>query len=221
MKKCFLIVSMLLLSIVGFTQQATVASLQFNVIIVGLQNPLSISVFNCDPESIIVKTDNGTITLEDGRYSTTPSRLGITHFTIYQKKNGKLKKLDVITFRAREWVDPTVIVGGNTGGFIKKEMLIAVGGLKAFIGECGEASPPIIIDSFTTCILRKDTCFYKEIKNVGARFNEETLTALSNTKEGDQIFFKFIYVKLASGSPSLLMPLIFQITDKEEIENSN
>ncbi len=221
MKKFFLLAYLILISIVAFTQKVSITRFNRNDIVVGLTNSLRVSISNCDPKSIIIKTDNGSLFLENGICFTIPKRLGETHFTIFQKKNGKQKKIKIITFNAVDLEEPTLLIGGKTSGIIPKRSLINMPFILAFIGECSEASPQIIIDSFTTCIFRKDTCFYKEVKNIGTRFSEETLIALSNTKTGDQIIFKSIHAKLASGTPSILMPLIFEITDKEENTNSN
>ena len=45
-----------------------IASDYNNVLYAGIENPLTIAVQNISPKSIIAKTDNGTLTGENGHY---------------------------------------------------------------------------------------------------------------------------------------------------------
>jgi hypothetical protein len=86
MKKTLLVLSCLCcFSIFSFGQKFSVAAEKENILYIGMDNPISITVDNLSSKSIIVKTDNGEITGNDGQYVCHPKYVGRTNIMIYKK----------------------------------------------------------------------------------------------------------------------------------------
>ncbi|MGH2565356.1 MAG: GldM family protein, partial [Ginsengibacter sp.] len=103
-------------------------------------------------------------------------------------------------------------VGPSSEGSISGQILKHQQYIRADYECCG-FDARAAIDSFTICIVRGDTCFYNEIKNIGNKFNDEIINALSNIKKDDTIIFKKIFAKGPDDKSIPLKPIIFFITD--------
>jgi hypothetical protein len=198
-----------------FTSSAQTVSIgadQNNILYVGLDNPLTVAVENTSNKAIIVKTDNGTITGNGGKYMFRSTNIGRADIIIYQKIKGQIKEIGRGTFRIQAIPAPVPHVGPSSGGYIKGEILIHQQYIRADYECCGfDAKAPI--DSFTICILRAGTCLYKEIKNIGSKFNDEIINALAGIKKDDTVIFKGIFARGPDNKTIPLAPILFFVTD--------
>jgi hypothetical protein len=181
-----------------------------NILYIGLDNPLTIAVENQSCKSIIVKSDNGVITGSSGKYMYRPGKIGKADIILYKKINGQIKELGRNSFRVKSIPDPVPKVGPSSGGYINMVVLRNQHYIRADY-ECCEGRA--IIDSFTVCIVRGDSCLYKEIKNVGGKFSDEIINALSGIKKDDTVIFKKIFAKGPDYISIPLTPILFVITD--------
>ena len=69
------------------------------------------------------------------------------------------------------------------------------------------------IDSFTLNVIRTDTCYFKEVINIGNKFGSAVVEALMGIKRNDIVIFKKIYVIGPDGRQRLISPLVLTITD--------
>jgi hypothetical protein len=183
-----------------------------NILYAGLDNPLTIAVENTSNKTIIVETDNGTITGNGDKYMFHSNNIGRADIIIYKKIKGQIKEIGRGSFRVIPIPDPIPKVGPSSGGYIKGEILRHQQYIRADYECCGfDARAPI--DSFTICIVRADICLYEEIKNIGNKFNDKIMNALSGIKEDDTVIFKKIFARGPDNKTIPLKPIIFFITD--------
>ena len=196
----------------SYAQTISIGADRNNILYAGLDNPLTIAVENTSNKIIIVKTDNGTISGNGGKYIFHSKVTGKADIIIYKKIKGKAKEIGRGYFRVKSIPAPVPKVGPSSGGYIKGEILKHQQYIRADYECCGfDARAPI--DSFTICIVRADTCFYKEIKNIGNKFNDEITNALAGIKKDDTVIFKKIFARDPDNKSIPLTPIFFFITD--------
>jgi len=125
---------------------ATVSATMMNMLYAGYQNPISVSVPGVPSNKIALSMTNGTLTKKDGsNYVAVPSKVGqdVT-FTVTAQNEGRQQEMGKFTFHVRKLPDPTGYLQytdskGNTsrfkGGRIKKQAVIAAGGVGAAIDD--------------------------------------------------------------------------------------
>ena len=183
-----------------------------NVLYADVDNPLTIAVENCPSNSIIVKTDNGTISGSRGSYVFRSNQFGKADIILYKKVNGKLKQIGKSSFRVKLIPDPIAKVGPSAGGKIQRIILKSQQYIRAdYAGVDIDINIPI--DSFTVIIIRGDTCISKELKNYTSKFSKELTDALAEIKQSDIVIFKDIYSKRYNGETRILDPIFFFIRD--------
>ena len=211
MKKAVIILFTFFWYFISSAQKFSISADVNNVFYVGFDNPLTIAVENYSCKSIIVKTDNGTVTGNSGKYTFYSNKIGKADIILYRKINGKIKEIGRNSFRVKSIPDAIAKVGPSSGGYINKVVLSNQQYIRA--EECCGFEGRPRIDSFTVCIVRGDTCLYNEIKNIGGKFSEEIISALSGIKKDDTVIFKRIFTKGPDGISIPLAPIIFFITD--------
>lgn len=106
-------------------QVFSVAADESNLIYPGIDNPLTIAVENVSAKDIIVKTDNGTISGKEGKYTIHTDRAGTATVYIFKNINGKLKEIGTKKFRILALPKPVAKVGPSSGGGIPGPVLAA------------------------------------------------------------------------------------------------
>ena len=212
MKKSILFLFFLGFCFITKAQVFAIAADANNIFYSGLDNPVTIAVEKYSHKSIIVTTDNGKITGSDGKYIFFTAKTGRADIILSVKINGRLKEVGRSSFRVKPIPDPIPKVGPSAGGFINKVVLRNQQFLRADYECCGFEAHAMI-DSFTVCITRGDTCLYNEIKNTGGKFNEKVMYALSEIKKNDTVVFKEIFAKGPEGTQRVLTPILLFVTD--------
>jgi GldM C-terminal domain len=210
MKKEAIIFLLFFAYFISNAQKFSIAGDKNNTLYLGLDNPLSIAVENYSCKSIIVKTDNGTISSASGKYIFHSTKIGKAEIILYRKTNGRTKEIGRSTFRVKSIPDPIAKVGPTSGGYINKVILRNQQYMRADYEYCNCRAT---IDSFIVCIVRGDTCLYNEIKNIGGKFSNEVISALSIIKKDDAVIFKKIFAEGLNDISISLAPILFVITD--------
>jgi len=208
MTRTFLIIIILLVTVVSKSQDISIANEKMNIFYKGIENPISVAADGVSNKSLIIKANNGTVSKQYGYYSFRSDSIGKAEIIIYKKVQGKLKEIGRRAFRVKAIPDPIPKVGPSTGGRIATAVLKAQQYIRADIGNF-DIDYKIQIDSFIICIIRSDSCYYKELKNVGNKFNENTIEALSEIKGGDTVIFKYIFGKNIYGELMEFPSLVF------------
>ena len=191
-------------------QLYSVASNYNNVLYARVENPLTITVQNISPKSIIAKTDNGTLTGKNGHYVFYTDTGDVAHITLYKKTSSGLVKIGVNSFRVRQLPDPPTHLGSYFSGPIPLDYIRSQPGLKT-----GQESifylRGIPIVSYTLNVIRNGNFVFKELKNEGAMFSEQVQAALRKVLPGDSIIFNNILAKRDDSTLTILSPLTFTI----------
>lgn len=182
-----------------------------NILYLGVDNPITIAVENYSANEISVKVDNGELLGGYGRtYVYRGSKPGIVTFTIYKKSN--LQVIGRSMFRTKYIPTPIAKVGPSGGGDIEKVILENQQFIRADL-ENFDFDARLTVDSFTISIIRIDTCYFKQIKNIGNKFSNAVVEALKAIKKNDIVIFDKIYALGPDGRTIKLSPIIFNITE--------
>ena len=211
-KAILLIITLINLSLNSLSQKFSVSPDKNNVFYIGVDNPITIAVENTSCKSLIVKSTNGEIEGKSGTYVLCSSKVGRADIIIYKKVAGHLKEIGRSYFRVKSLPDPVAKIGPSSGGNISKVILQNQEFIRAEL-EGFDFQLMSRVDSFTICIIRGDTCLYKEIKNIGGKLNAQVKNALSGIKNNDTVIFKKIFASGPDGVSKGLAPILLFITD--------
>jgi hypothetical protein len=144
-----------------------------NILYIGISNPLSVAVENIAANTLVIKTDNGLIIGNNGKYEATPTIQGKATYFIYKKNNGKLKKVAAAIFRVKHLPNPVFRIGPcNSGCVIQKKTIVNQQYVRVDL-ENFDINARFQIKKFTVCIIKNDTCRLDEIDNIGNELNSE------------------------------------------------
>jgi len=191
-------------------QLYSIASDNNNVLYAGIENPLTITVQNISPKSVIAKTDNGTLTGENGHYVFYTDTGDMVHITLLKKTSNGQVKIGMTSFWVRQIPDPVASVGIYTSGKIPLAYIKSQAGIRTDHSSI-YYKKGIPITSFTLNIVRNNNYIFIVIKNQGNTFSKEVQNALSHSRAGDSIIFNNIFAKRHDGTLTILSPLTFLI----------
>ena len=215
--KSFPLISIIFL-VASFTygQNLVVAADEFNIAIVGVDNPLSIAVGNVPAKLLIVRAKKGKITQIDGRYIYQSNEPGEDEVIVYKKENNKLREVGKKTISVHSFPSPEAFIGTIHCGKIQKKSLLAMGGIIARWNNSDIFMDATArIDSFSVCVNYHDSCAYRSTHNVGNRFSPETMALFGTLRNNDIVFIKDIYSTLPSLEKAILSPIYLTITDEK------
>lgn len=147
---------------------------------------------DCIPDdSLLVTTDNGTITGSHGRYQVTPAHSGTIKFSILAKNSMQIKKTDSLLFRVN--IQPVEAqFNGQTRGRLRKSAICINPAPQIIPTCCGMER--YTTDSFTVIVLRKKAIIYRNmVRKQDSILNNKTYRFFSTLKNGDEVIFKKIH----------------------------
>ena len=175
---------------------AVVAPTNMNVLYLGIDNPISVSVPGYPASKIIAKSSNGklnTVSKNKGMYTVKPDKLQNNNtpiISLYVEEDGKKKLIGKADFKVKKVPLPVAMVKGKKGGAISKNDLLAGQMLVAEMEDF-----PFDRDALSFGIVSYETVAYYEDqrsnvpKNKGARFSDDVKGAIQSTKAGKEISF--------------------------------
>ena len=193
-------------------QHFSVSADKNNVLYIGVDNPLTITTEKIPCNQIVVSTDKGQINGIGCTYIYRDFDPGFVNIKLSKKEDGKLSEIGQRGFRVKNIPNPIPKIGPSSGGDIQKVVLINQKFLRAEL-DFFDYDVKFNVDSFTICIIRNDTCLYKEISNVGSKLNDKVIAALKEIKKGDFIIFKKIFAKGPDAIERLISPLVLTISE--------
>jgi beta-lactamase regulating signal transducer with metallopeptidase domain len=165
-----------------------VALTKANVVYIGIENPVNISVAGYKANDIAVAIDNGTITGENGEYIIKAAKPGKTVITV--KAGGKVVK--ETTFNAKFLSDPVVAIASPEsgrlikGGRITKEALLKTGGIICTV-ENADVDIPIKVVSFTMSVITNDHVQGMTATTANDRFSPEQIKLIQSMTTDQRI----------------------------------
>jgi len=209
MGKALLIYQLLLFSFIfSFGQKVAVSADKNNILYLEVDNPLTIAVENTSCKELVVKTDNGEITGQNGSYAIRPKSIGIANISISIKQNGKLRHIAKRTFRVKYFTDESNVefyIGNCSDNCtISKSLLENQHFVRAVVVK-SDMDARLPIDSFGVEIFSHDTVKMKH--NIGDEINQDLKSEFTLLNDKDILVFKNIYCHRLDGTIIQLNPI--------------
>jgi gliding motility-associated protein GldM len=189
----------------------TVSADKMNVVYLGLENPISVSVPGIPNERLTVSTNNGTLkSAGNGKYIlnvTQGSKLDVNVFATME--NGDKRNMGSINFRVKRIPKPFAKFGDLIeSGVMPKNVIASQFGLVAYYENFDFNIVPKI-KSFTMAITVAGGSI--ELKSNSNLFTEEMKTQLKQVKKNQRIMFENIRAVGPDGIEVKLSPLTVKV----------
>lgn len=171
-------------------RSATISADKMNVLYVGVDNPLSVSVAGVPSQQIQVRGTGITLTkASNGKYTTKPTRIGDAKITI---SGGGLQPT-TFKYRVKRIPDPTVKVGRKNGGVINAAEFKAQRGIIPHL-EGFDFQARCKIGSYEVARVPKNGDAQVH-KNNGGTYNNRIKRMVQQATRGDVYYFSSIKCK--------------------------
>lgn len=183
---------------------------KMNVFYLGVDNPVSLAAPGVRPDLIEPEISNGElIKTTGGGYIVRPKVAGKKcEISVYAKINGQRRKLQTQEFRVKEVPDPVVKVAGERGGTIKKNLLVAAGGVEVEL-EKFDFDMKFKVQSFNLYTVVDG--YTQDIRTNGASFTPEQIKLIKNLKRHQILIIDQVMVQGPDGTTRKLTPISFKI----------
>lgn len=192
---------------------ATISPTKMNVLYIGVDNPISVSVPGANSKDVNVTATGAGITLKkvkDGEYLATVKSQGKATISVSATMSGKTMNMGTMEFRCKAIPKPTAMVGTYTGGRIPKESLLTQGGLRVSM-EGFDFPVKYNVTSFSMSFNTGGDA-QAPIQATGSQFNAEMKAKLSKLRRGNKVYIENIRAKGPDGEKAVSNPqMIFTI----------
>lgn len=192
---------------------AVISPTKMNVIYIGIDNPVSISVPGVPNDKVSVSTEGGGLSLKKvtgeqyiARATTQAQDAKITCIGDF---DGKKITMGAQTFRVKTVPNPIAKVGGVTGGPMQKSTLMAQPGITPVM-ENFEFELFFKITKFTFSMYGKGKDPI-DLSSSSNQITQQMKDAMARGKAGDKVYFENIYATGPDGSTRKLAPVNFVI----------
>lgn len=182
---------------------------KMNVFYLGVDNPVSLAAPGLPPDAIEPQINNGEIIKTAEGYVVRPKVAGKnSEITVYATIDGQKRKLQTQVFRVKEVPDPVAKVAGYREGKIKKNLLLAAGGIDVEM-ENFDFDMKFTVQSFSMYTVVDG--YAQDMGAKGAFFTTEQLKMIKNLKRNQILVIEQIMVKGPDGSIRKLPSISFKI----------
>lgn len=190
----------------------TVSAINMNVLYVGVNNPLSISVSGIPAENIFPIISSGTLKpnrSKGGWIATVPVECKQATITVSVKTNGGMKRMGSEIFRVKKLPDPDPFIASKKEGFVSRNDLIVAGKIIARMPDDFEFDYSFQILSFRMTMQRGFNVYHYDSQS--GKLTEEMIRQIGNTNRGQGIIFEEIVARGPDGKDRTLSPLVVTI----------
>lgn len=192
---------------------ATISPTKMNVLYIGVENPISVSVPGANSKDVNVSATGAGISLrkiKDGEYVATVKSQGKASINVTANMGGKNMNMGTMDFRCKVIPKPTAMVGTYTGGRIPKESLLTQGGLRVSM-EGFDFPVTYNVTSFTMAFNTGGDA-QAPIQATGSQFTAEMKAKLAKLRRGNKVYIENIRAKGPDGEKAVGNPqMIFTI----------
>lgn len=188
-----------------------VSPTKMNVLYVGVDNPLSISVSGYADDQITAGISQGSLRRagEAGAWVARVTRPGRASVNVsVSGSDGKSKSMPSIEFRVKTVPDPVAKLGGQTGGYMNKNVMLHHTGLGAIL-ENFEFDMRFIVTGFKMSV-NVDNFMYTKSSN-SYQITPEMKALLQKARPPSKVYFEEIKARGPDGTTRNLSPLIFTL----------
>ncbi|HEY5511189.1 MAG TPA: gliding motility protein GldM [Prolixibacteraceae bacterium] len=189
-----------------------VSATNMNVLYVGVNNPLSISVSGVPRENIYPTISCGTLKPNPGKggwLATVPGDCKQASVEVSVKNNGGMKRMGSEIFRVKKLPDPVPYIAGKNDGFISRDILISFGYIIPKMPIDFEFDYSFQVLSFRMTMQRGFSVNHYDSQN--NKLTDEMIKQIKNTNRGQSIIFEEIVALGPDGANRILPPLIISI----------
>lgn len=189
---------------------AVVSPTKMNVLYIGVDNPISISVSGIPSDRIFASNTNGVIRRSGNGWVAIPRVPGTASIVVDADVygDGKRKSMGKMEFRVKNIPDPIGKVAGRKGGTIDKGTLAAQMVVNADL-ENFEFDAKFTVTEFTVSALVRG--FNQEEISKSFKITSAQRDIISNLKKGEKVFFDNIKAVGPDGKPRELPTISFKI----------
>jgi len=201
-------------SYVAQKPNSVVAADKMNVLYIGVDNPMSISVPGVSNDKVKVTIDGAGSTLKanpaagGGHFIATVSTIGAANVKVSAEIGGKVIPMGSFPYRVKRVPDPVATIAKLKGGPINKNVLTA--GTLIPILENFDFELFFRITEFKMTIVQKGQDLL-EFTTTGSQLSQQMRDALAKGRPGAKIYFEYIKARMDKGDPSTrsLPPMSF------------
>jgi gliding motility-associated protein GldM len=190
----------------------TVSATNMNVLYIGVNNPVSLSVTGIPDGSISPTISSGTIrpSRNKGEWDVTvPANSKESTISVSVKANGVMRRMGSQTFRVKKLPDPTPFIANKKDGFINRASLIESGQIIARMPDDFEFNYTFQILSFKMTMQRGFNLYHYESQS--NNLTEEMIQEIRKTNRGQVLIFEEIVARAPEGINRVLSPLYITI----------
>jgi len=190
-------------SYVAQKPSSVVAADKMNVLYIGVDNPMSISVPGVSNNLVKVSIEGGGGALKPnpaaggGRYNANVTTVGKASIKVSAEIGGKVMPMGAFEYRVKRVPDPVATLANMKGGTINKSVLMA--GTLIPLLENFDFELYFKIVGFKMTVTGKGRDLM-EFEGSGNQLTPQMRDALAKVRAGDKVFFEYIKAKMASGS---------------------
>lgn len=162
-----------------------VSATKMNVFYLSVDNPVEISVSGVASNKIRATATNGVLEQRGNAYNIIPRRIGNCVVSVSAEIDGKWTTVGTKEFRVKAVPDPVATVGGQRGGAMAKNILMAQAGIMATMPPDFEFDLKFNVTEFKVGTVVQG--FFQERSVKGSAFNQEIRNLINNVPRGNQV----------------------------------
>ncbi len=182
---------------------------KMNVLYVGVDNPVVIAVSGHSSDEIEVSVPDDaakiTVTGEKGQFIINPKRPGVLTMVVKAKGITMLEAM----FRVKALPNPVVMVNGQQGGYVDKDVLAAQEEVTAFMPNF-DFDLKFTIQSFVVSTADKNG-YMIQISSDSNKLTEQQKELIKKLKKGQRVNFEEVKAMGPDGSIRDLPAIVFEI----------
>lgn len=191
----------------------TMSATKMNVFYKGLKNPFAVSGGAIPNEDLEVEMTNGKISKTDKNYLIEPNQLDElgrrTKVSVYANIGGKRRLISTTNWRVKQVPDPVAQVNQQSGGNIRKELLVIQDGVMAVL-EDFDFEFKYKVQQFTIETTGQGG-YTNRFPAKGNRFTAEQVNALKRVNTNSKVYIGDIKAIGDDGSVRNLAPISFTV----------
>lgn len=162
-----------------------VSPTKMNVFYLGVDNPVEISVSGVPGNKIKASASNGILEQRGSSWIMRAKRIGNCMVNVTAELDGKWASVGTKEFRVKAVPNPIATVGGQKGGMIAKNILMAQAGVIATMPPDFDFDLKFNVTEFKVGTIIQGFLQEKTVK--GARFNQEVINLINNVSKGNPV----------------------------------
>lgn len=190
----------------------TVSPTNMNVLYVGVDNPLSISVAGIPKENIYPTISCGTLKQDPktgGWMATVPAGFKEAVVSVGVKYESGMKPMGTETFRVKKLPDPTPTISGRKEGFVSRENILSAGKIVPMMPADFEFNYAFQVVSFRMTMQRGFNTYNYDSPN--GDLTEEMIAQIRKTNRGQVLLFEEIVVNGPENDKRNLPPFFITV----------